>query len=104
LDILPTSNLPGPILSNKTSLIISQYLSTTTLPSYEMLSKVVPNANVPIDINPLFSSYLFMNSRTQERKDDIFSPSVYAQHDPSVSIRNEKVRMWYKRINVIQML
>ena len=52
---------------------MSQYLSTTILPSYEMPSKVVPNVNVPIDIDPLFSSCLFMNSHAQERKDDIFS-------------------------------
>ena len=55
-----------------------------------MLSKVVPNANVLIDINPLFSSYLFMNSHTQERKDDIFSPSVYAQHTTRASVSETK--------------
>lgn len=55
-----------------------------------MLSEVVPNANVPIDIEPLFSSCLFMNSHAQERKDDIFSPSVYAQHTTRASVSKRK--------------
>ena len=37
-----------------------------------MLGKAVPNANVPIDINPLFSSCLFINSHAQEKM--TFSP------------------------------
>jgi hypothetical protein len=61
-----------------------------------MLSKVVPNADVPIDINPLFSSYLFMIPIPKKEK------MIFSLRQSMPSTRPERQYPKRKGKNVVQ--